>query len=99
MRRRTRRTASHLLSYTQGRSRGSMKTTVLALIVFLTLPSLAHAEEKQQLPSLPTPFKQDKMLTAVRIGMWTTQAMDLSVTQRDSAPARAGKQTRSWGGR
>ena len=47
-----------------------MKTTVLALIVFLTLPSLAHAEDK------------DKLFTAVRMGMWTTQAMDLAVTQR-----------------
>jgi hypothetical protein len=45
-----------------------MKTTLLALIVFLTLPSLAHA--------------QDRLFTAVRIGVWTTQAMDLSVTQR-----------------
>jgi uncharacterized protein DUF5658 len=45
-----------------------MKTTALALIVFLTLPSLAHAE--------------DKLFTGVRIGMWTTQAMDLAVTQR-----------------
>jgi hypothetical protein len=48
-----------------------MKTTALALIVFLTLPSLAHAEDKQ-----------DKLFTAVRIGIWTTQAMDLAVTQR-----------------
>ena len=47
-----------------------MKTIVLALIVLLMLPSLAHAEDK------------DKLFTAVRIGMWTTQAMDLAVTQR-----------------
>jgi hypothetical protein len=47
-----------------------MKTTVVALIVFLTLPSLAHAEET------------DKLFTAVRIGTWATQAMDLAVTQR-----------------
>ena len=47
-----------------------MKATVLALIVFLMLPSLAHAEDK------------DKLFNAVRIGMWTTQAMDLAVTQR-----------------
>jgi hypothetical protein len=45
-----------------------MKTTGLALIVFLTMPSLAHAD--------------DKLFTAVRIGMWTTEAMDLAVTQR-----------------
>jgi ABC-type Fe3+-siderophore transport system permease subunit len=44
------------------------KTIVLALIVFLALPSSAHAE--------------DKLFTAVRIGVWTTQAMDLAVTQR-----------------
>jgi hypothetical protein len=49
-----------------------MKTTALALVVFLTLPSLAHAEDK----------KNDKLFTAVRIGVWTTQAMDLAVTQR-----------------
>src|SRR4030095_9468809 len=48
-----------------------MKTTLLALLVILTLPSLAHAADKD-----------DKLFTAVRIGMWTTQAMDLSVTQR-----------------
>jgi hypothetical protein len=47
-----------------------MKTIVLALIVFLTLPPLAHAEDK------------DTLFNAVRIGMWTTQAMDLAVTQR-----------------
>jgi len=48
----------------------TMKTTGLALIVFLMLPSLAHAQEK------------DKLFTAARIGVWTTQAMDLAVTQR-----------------
>jgi ABC-type Fe3+-siderophore transport system permease subunit len=52
-----------------------VKTTLLALIVFLTLPSLAHAQDKQD-------KKDDKLFTAVRIGMWTTQAMDLAVTQR-----------------
>jgi hypothetical protein len=51
-----------------------VKTTLLVLIVLLTLPSLAHAQDKQD--------KQDKLFTAVRIGMWTTQAMDLAVTQR-----------------
>jgi hypothetical protein len=51
-----------------------MKTTLLALIVFLMLPSLAHADDKND--------KNDKLFTAVRIGMWTTQAMDLAVTQR-----------------
>jgi hypothetical protein len=45
-----------------------MKTTAFVLLALLTLPSLAHAE--------------DKLFTAVRIGVWTTQAMDLSVTQR-----------------
>jgi Domain of unknown function (DUF5658) len=49
-----------------------MKLTLLALIVFLMLPSLAHAQDK----------REDKLFTAVRIGMWTTQAMDLAVTQR-----------------
>ena len=49
-----------------------MKTTLLALVVFLTLSSLAHAQDK----------KDDKLFTVVRIGMWTTQAMDLAVTQR-----------------
>ena len=48
-----------------------MKITLLALLVFLTLPSLAHADDKA-----------DKLFTAVRVGMWTTQAMDLAVTQR-----------------
>jgi len=47
-----------------------IRTTVLVLIALLMLPSLAHAEE------------QDKLFTAVRVGVWTTQAMDLSVTQR-----------------
>ena len=60
-----------------------MKTTALALIVFLTLPSLAHAEEKD---------KQDKLFTAARIGVWTTQAMDLAVTQRVLG-AGAGQET------
>ena len=50
-----------------------MKPALLALIVLLMLPSLAHAEDKD---------KNDKLFTAVRIGMWTTQAMDLAVTQR-----------------
>jgi Domain of unknown function (DUF5658) len=61
-----------------------MKTTALALLVFLTLPSLARAQDKQdRLPSLPqAEVKQDKLFTAVRIAMWTTQAMDLAVTQR-----------------
>ena len=45
-----------------------MKTTGFALIVFLTLSSLAQAE--------------DTLFNAVRIGMWTTQVMDLAVTQR-----------------
>jgi Domain of unknown function (DUF5658) len=49
-----------------------MKTTLLALIVFLILPSLAHAQDK----------REDKLFTAVRVGVWTTQAMDLAVTQR-----------------
>jgi hypothetical protein len=61
-----------------------MKATGLALIVFLALPSLAHAEEEQdKLPSLArAEAKQDNLFTSVRIGMWTVQAMDLSVTQR-----------------
>ena len=46
-----------------------MKATGLALIVLLMLPSTARAEDK------------DKLFTAVRIGIWTTQAMDLAVTQ------------------
>ena len=45
-----------------------MKTTGLALIVLLTLPSRAYAD--------------DKLFTALRIGVLTTQAMDLAVTQR-----------------
>ena len=48
-----------------------MKTLSLALTVCLTVPSLAHAQDKQ-----------DTLFTAVRIGMWTTQVMDLAVTQR-----------------
>ena len=61
-----------------------MKATGLALIVFLALPSLAHAEEEQdKLPSVAhAEVKQDTLFTAVRVGMWTVQAMDLSVTQR-----------------
>ena len=61
-----------------------MKATGLALIVFLALPSLARAEEEQdKLPSLThVEIKQDTLFTAVRVGMWTVQAMDLSVTQR-----------------
>ncbi len=76
MRRHTRRTASHLLKPRHCadlllvESDIDMKTSLLALIVFLALPSLAHAEDK------------DKPFTAVRISMWTTQAMDLAVTQR-----------------
>lgn len=45
-----------------------MKPSVLVLIVFLTMPSLAHAD--------------DKLFTAIRIGSLTAQAMDLAVTQR-----------------
>ena len=41
---------------------------MLVLIVVLTMPSLAHAD--------------DKLFTAIRIGSLTTQAMDLAVTQR-----------------
>jgi hypothetical protein len=76
VRRHTRRTASrlpeqrHCADLLLVESDIKMKTTLLAFIVFLTLPSLAHAEEK------------DKLFTAVRIGIWTTQAMDLAVTQR-----------------
>ena len=73
MRRRTRRTAGRLLSYTLNVT-GSNEATGLALIVFLALPSLAHAQDKEA--------KQDQLFTAVHIGMFTTQAMDLSVTQR-----------------
>src|SRR5262245_19856966 len=65
-----------------------MKTTLLALIVFLTLPSLAHADDK----------KDDKLFTAVRIGMWTTQAMDLAVTQRvlGAGTGREGNTLMGW---
>ena len=66
-----------------------MRRSLLALIVFLTLPSLAHAEEKE---------KQDKLFTAVRIGMWTTQAMDLAVTQRvlGAGTGREGNTLMGW---
>ena len=64
-----------------------MKTTLLALLVFLTLPSLAHADDKA-----------DKLFTAVRIGMWTTQAMDLAVTQRvlGAGTGREGNTLMGW---
>src|SRR5882672_3508215 len=123
MRLQTRRTVSRLLGDI---APIPMKTTALALIVFLTLPSLAHAEDKQdKLPSpahaedeqdkLPSPahakdkqdtlpslaqaeHKQDKLFTAVRIGMWTAQAMDLSVTQRilGAGTGREGNTVTGW---